>query len=359
MTIISPEAQARQDAARDKRSGQFGAQHHSAPEAGLATLDPDTIDARIARSEEMQKERDDARTIIRSITEAANVYTNRGGLSHERDDIIGTTIVDVIGQQSRGTSHVTDRPFLWFATRAVTSRMHDGGVHHTTLKGRSDLADAITLSQEQLGRTLTQREIEELAEDVRVSYPVGRRPAKGYHRKDVIFSLDYASAPDGVSPLADVIPDEKFTSDYATSTAKAVEAVEALNDETSSYSKADARKNAWNLVADKTDAPMVAVCSVKDDRQFRALIDEYGGPAEAARQWRSGDAGEDVEEALFAPFGDLDSKQMEKVSDMLVRYSQHADDLWSGAMKAAVDVTALRKTKREEARAAAKAQVAE
>lgn len=348
MSTISPEAQARQQEARHD-NGRFGEQTHSAPDMELALLDDAAITERIARSEDAQKMRDDARKIINTVRTASAHYTTQG-LAHERDDIIGETIVDVVGQQSRGTEHVTDQAFLWWATRAVTSRHHDGGVHHTTLKGRAELNRAIQVVEEDLGRQLTQRERNELAEEVRLSYPAGRRPAVGYQNQQKQFSLDYTYGPDGEMPLSEVIADERKPADYTTSMSAAGQAIDDLENEESSYSRADARKSAWNLIAAKTEAPKVAVNSVKDDRAFRKVVDELGGPVETARQWREGEADDTVEAALFAPFGDLTSKEMDKVSEVLITYPDFGSKLWDGAMKSATDFAARRHIMRAETR---------
>lgn len=352
MTHINVLATARREDARDT-VGRFGVQEHSAPEATLATIE--SIEADNARREADAADRQMYAEVLDGVEKAANMYAARRGQWNDRDDIVGDTIVDILGQQKRGTTHINDDAFKQYTTRAVSSRYVDPGVHHTSLTGRRIFNEKVEAKMQSLGRPLTKAEREELADAVRLSFPAGRRPAFGFERKEVPISLDLEVGENGSTTLGDLIAAEERGSDYATATTRAAAANDALEDEGSSFKAADARKNIWNLLADD-DAPKVAVKSVTDDRQHRALVENFGGAAAVARAWQEGETAEDdaVNESLFAPFGQLDEKQREHVTNVLVRNAAFADKIWDSAMTAALDVQKLRSLKRRESRAAAR-----
>ena len=360
MTQISTIAADRRESARE-HTGQFGEQTHSAPEATLLTVDE--INERMDRRElgfdslsATLKDNAFYADLIDGVEQAANMYAARRGQWNDRDDIVGDTIVDIIGQQKRGTTHINDGAFKQYSTRAVSSRYVDPNVHHTTLKARRIFNAKTEEFMQQHGRAMTREESNALADEIRLAAPAGNRPAVGFEKKVTDISLNLEVG-EGSTTLGDLIAAEEGGSDYATATTKAAAANDALEDEKSSFKAADARKNIWNLLAE--EGPKVAVKTIHDDREYRAAIDQFGGPAAVARAWQEGETAEDdpVNDALFAPFGkpdELSDKQREQVTDILVRNTDFAEKIWDSAMTAALDVQKLRTIKRREARAAAR-----
>lgn len=352
MTQISTIAADRREAAREA-TGQFGEQVHSTPEIALATIE--SIESDLARREAARAERQMFAEVLDGVERAANMYAARRGQWNDRDDIVGDTIVDIIGQQKRGTTHINDEAFKQYSTRAVSSRYMDPNVHHTALKARRIFNEKTEEFLQEHGRNMTRTERTELADSIRLSFPAGRRPTPGFETKEIAISLDMQLGEDGSTTLGDLIAAEEGGSDYATATTKAAAANDALEDENSSFKAADARKNIWNLLAE--EGPKVAVKSLEDDRAHRALVEQFGGAAAVARAWQEGETAEDdpVNDALFAPFGSLNEKQREQVTDVLTRNAAFAEKIWESAMTAALDVQKLRTIKRREARAAARA----
>ena len=350
MSEISTTAVARRESARHA-TGQFGEQEHSAPEAVLATVE--SIEADLARREAEAAERQMFTEVLTSVEDAASMYAARRGQWNDRDDIVGDTILDIIGQQKRGTKHINDAAFKQYSTRAVSSRYVDPNAHHTTLKGRRIFNEKAEQLMQELGRHLTPRERAELADRVRLSFPAGNRPIAGFEQKNVAISLDMTVGEDGGTTLGDLIAAEETGSGYATATSKAAAANDAL-EEGGSYKAADARKNIWNILAD--GGPQVAVKTISDDREHRALVEKFGGAAAVARAWQEGETAEDdaVNVALFAPFGNLDERAKDQVTGILLRNTGYADKVWDSAMSAALDVQQLRAIKRRESRKAAK-----
>lgn len=345
----------RREAARE-HTGRFGEQVHTVPEVALATVE--SIEADIARREAEAAERQMFSEVLEGVEEAANLYAARRGQWNDRDDIVGDTIVDIIGQQKRGTKHINDAAFKQYSTRAVSSRYIDPNVHHTTLKGRRIFNEQSEARMQELGRALTPSERSELADQIRLSFPAGNRPVPGFETKQTAISLDLQVGEDGSTTLGDLIAAEEGGSGYATATTKAAAANDALEDEDSSFEAKDARKNIWNILSE--DGPKVNVKSLSDDRAHRSAVEAFGGAAAVARAWQQGETAEDdaVNVALFAPFGTLDEKEQEQVTDVLVRNAAFADKIWDSAMSAAVDVQKLRAIKRRESRLAAKSEAA-
>lgn len=359
MTQISTTAASAREAARE-HTGQFGEQTHSAPEATLLTVAD--IEADIERREAQRLEREDGAKIVDGIRRAATYYATRRGQANDRDDIIGDTIVDVVGQQKRGTTHVTEDAFLQYSTRAVSSRYIDPNAHHTTLKARRAFNERTERFLQENGREMNFVERREIADQIRLAAPAGNRPAIGFEKRVYEVSISRPLTTDADTTLGDLLKAEDPVGDYATATTRAAAANDALEDETSTFRAADARKNIWNLLAE--EGPNVAVKTLSDDREFRSRVAEFGGPAAVARAWQEGETAEDdpVNDALFAPFGKatmLTDKEREQITDVLLRNAGHADKIWDSAMTAALDVQKLRTIKRREARHAAREKAAD
>jgi hypothetical protein len=349
MTDISTIALARREDAR-QTTGRFGEQEHTGPEVELALDDDD-----LAPKSEVAAERELWAGILDDVQRAASMYASRRGQWNDRDDIIGDTIVDILGQQKRGTTHINDDAFKQNAVRAVSSRYIDPNAHHTTLKGRRMFNAALDNRMQDLGRDLTTKERSELADEIRLSFPAGRRPSIGFEQKNTAVSLDLQVGEDGSTTLGDLIAAEDRASGYSIDESKAAMAHEAYEKEGGSFKVADARKNIWNLLAE--NGPQVAVKTIHDDRAHRTAVADFGGAAAAARAWQQGETSEDdpVNVALFAPFGNLSEKQQEEVTDILLRNPGFAEKVWDSAMTAALDATKLRSIKRRENRLAAQA----
>lgn len=337
-------------------TGRFGEQEHTGPEVTLA-LDTDPFDSLQAREDASAAAATDRARwakLLRDSERAANGYAARRGQWQDRDDIVGDTLLDIIGQQKRGTNNLSDEAFVQHATRAVSQRYLDPHVHHTALTARKKYVDWVDQFMQDHGRMPSEAETKAKADEIRLAAEPGRRPAEGFERKTVFKELDAPVGEDGMTTRGDLLAARDTASAFATDESEAANVYESI-EKGGSYSKADARKNIWNILA--ADAPHVAVKTLSDDRAHRAAVSEYGGPAAVARAWQNGDTAEDdpVNAALFAPFGDLDEHSKGQVTDVLLRNSEHADRIWDSAMTAAVDVDKLRAVKRREARRAQRA----
>jgi hypothetical protein len=116
----------------------------------------------------------------------------------------------VLEQHANGATYVTETAFLYHATRAVASRYTAPGVHHRDIKARAVLNARIERAMQDRGHELTTRERAELADEVRLSFPPGRRPTLGYDTRSVRHvSLD-APVGDGTATLGELLDQGVF-----------------------------------------------------------------------------------------------------------------------------------------------------
>lgn len=314
------------------RTGQWTDKEHSAPETALA------VDLTDEQASEM----------LANVEEFASYYARRYSMDDQtQDDIVQDTILDVLGQQRRGTEHVLRGNFLNHATRAVASRYIDPNVHHTTLTGRRVMKEKEDQLMQSLGRGLLPGERDRLAEEVRLSFPVGRRPKNGFHDPVRTLSFDMQVGENGNTTLGDLIAAEENEFDGAPTVAAA--ALDAIEDKKMSVS--EGRASAWTLIA--PDAPVPAPLSLSDDFEVRERITELGGASAVATAWGYGDLSPEDEATFFSPFGELTTADKESVVTVLSRHRDYSDDLYGAAVLAATDPTSATeaKAKRDEAAA--------
>ena len=188
-----------------------------------------------------------------------------------------------------------------------------------------------------LGRSLTPKEVEVLAEEVRLSIDSDRRPGAGYHLSLTVAPFtDVATAfheseGEGRSHTPDYPWKEDVVSrdDFAEGSAgdMAWSFVEAGQ-------KSKSRALVWDAVAERSGAPSARRGTLPKRAATRAReeLREAGGAYRAARSYLDGD---EVVPALFAPFGDIDEPERESVARLLESFPDFADDLWTAAASTA------------------------
>lgn len=310
------------------RVGKWTEKEHTQPEAGLG--EP---------TREQEKERYD------NVSRFARHYASRFSMDDAtREDIVQTTILDVLGQQRRGTPHTFNPAFLNRATRAVAQRYLDPDVHHTTLTGRRELKAAEDIEQEVLGRSLLPGERDRLADQVRMSFPAGRRPKPGFHIRDTAISLDTPLTSDGSWTLGDTVAAEDNTYGGAPNAAAAT--LDAL--EGGDISVDDARAAAWTLLAG-ADAPPTRAGVIRDPAEHLGRVKELGGALAAAEAWQSGNLSPRDTATLFWAFDVRTDDDRRAVVEVLARHRNYADDLYASALQSATDTSSRSREYREKA----------
>jgi hypothetical protein len=390
-TLTTSAADAR-EAAR-LTDGRFGEQEHSAPDEGLtstwgrfgrdsspADADDSSGSGRDEGDGEWTLTREESAVMLGEIQKMAKQYGYRYDLqAADRDDVVQDTILDVLGQHKRrsaagkDTSYLLGGAFLNTATRAVSQRALLPDVHHTTRTGRTMFAAARAEREQELGRELSKREADELAETVRLGFEPGRRPTAGYHRVQTPVSLETPIG-DGEATLGDFVPAPDDAPLTASKAAGALDDIDdadgALLDATGEArqealkareaAREAARGDVWGLVSG--DAPQPVPNRVTDPHAVRQRVAALGGAAAMARAWEAGDLSLEDEAVLFAPFDTKTARDSAEVAAVLSRYSDYADELFHAAVTASTDPAAdeaARKARRAAARrrqrAAAKA----
>jgi hypothetical protein len=204
--------------------------------------------------------------------------------------------------------------------------------------GRSEVRAAMTEFREltaaqsqQLGRLLTTAESDALANDIRNRQKLRRRAPEGFQRP--VHFVDIDNHPEAQSVVAQSAESAEFQAGSIS------EMAERLCD---SGKKKEARRIAWDALAEISDVPMVTPGSLTEleSAKARRLVTEASGAGAAAQEWNQGLSHPSTRDALFAPFGDLDDNGRDAVAHMLTQHRHFADSLWDAAVTAA---TAKRK----------------
>ncbi|MDU6150970.1 MAG: hypothetical protein E6640_01925 [Actinomyces urogenitalis] len=225
--------------------------------------------------------------------------------------------------------------------KTIVSRKIDQAKGHTNLDARdraamSALKNLIDERSRTLGRFLTNREVEDLARQVRQEWPDPKhRPTVNFLQRARMGEMASIDVPDGgVIEAPSVWGDGRGGEvvDPDSSMAKVEQALEA-------HKVGEARRQAWDALAQRHGAPLVARgrFEARVRTWCRQTIDDYpGGVMGAVDTWERAEDDEGTT-ALFAPFGErLDEEGRDAVCAMLRAYPAHADSLWEAALMASV-----------------------
>lgn len=350
MPAIPAAASRRRENARDRRSGRFGEQEHTAPEVAVALTSMSFEDLDHAESERLRRthERHAFDEVLAQSRVTARYFAFRNRRTDCADDIVSDTVLEVLQEFARGRHIPNAGALTATVAKRQAYRYIDRDAHHTALTARRKLAAWEYAFMQEHGRSPSTRESEAEAERIRMARPPGQRPSPGFQQTQEPVSLH--ADDDALYAQLTETPARPDVAPVDSEAALVVDAIEAKG----SYSRADARRNIWNILAGN-DAPAVATRSVDDDRAHRAAVTRAGGAAAVAAAWARGETAEadPATEGLFAPFGNVPEKAREQVVTLLLGHPQYADHIWDSAMTAAVDVQRLRAIKRREQRAAA------
>jgi len=206
--------------------------------------------------------------------------------------------------------------------QAVSSMM---GTQRTEVRQALAAFHARVAAEAQLcGRDLTNEERDHIAEAVRMGQKPGRRAPEGFHIPVRQVSLDA----EGVLEIPDETTPASTSGFDETSIAAKTERLLAEGKPVA------ARRLAWDAVAERSGAPLVAASTVseKEAAKARRLVGEAGGVVAIADATPPGRATTPQARAVLAPFGDLDQLGEDRVFDLLTSYPAVADRLWDVAL---------------------------
>ena len=274
-----------------------------------------------------------AHQILAQARKSAAWQAERTG--RDPEEIAGETVVRVIKalrKDPTGLAQVNLNGYVHQVARSVATRITDegGAVSSANVKAWKVLQQRRSERAAELGHDLTPAELITLADEIRMSFPPGRRPTPHFYEVSIVKTLDVNQYDHGdenpLHPEPSYLPPD--TNDY-------VETVERVLDEQGARM---ARNHAWNLVANGAGAPTVAAGTISERQaaNARRTISEYpGGVLGACRDYRSKTLDPATADALFAAFGELDRDGRSDVADTLIQYRGLCDDLWDSGVSMA------------------------
>lgn len=282
--------------------------------------------------------REQAAELHETVQNMARMYASKYAMdAHTRDEIVQDTLVDVLAQHKRGAKHALDGAFLNRATRAVASRHFDPDAHHTTLTGRRLLAQREEAFMAEHGREVSTAERNRMADEVRMSFPAGRRPVVGFQFRNTPLSLDLPVGENGDTTFGDLLPARSDDIDYSEAANEAAAALDALEDQ--AVTRDEVQRSAWTLIA--PDAPQPVPVSRHTATAARKHVKAVGDVAELARKFSRGQSTPEDDAALFAPFQSkehpLPVEGRDQVARALLKHPAYAGDLWNAALRSSKD----------------------
>lgn len=341
---------------RNADNGQWAKKRNSAP---VALLTDDEIEARIAASENRRQfnaEIEDTAGLFNKMAQKA-VGTYRLDPT-AADDIVQDSFVDVLKRRkSREEGDAGLRELM--AERNLMARVAQTigvswysptaaeGLRHEDTGALRELDEKERQFETQHGRRMTKTEREQLADEIRMSRPPGRRPKPGYHNRITALSLDMGSDHDSnESTIADTLAGgSAVTFDTTAGPAPAFDEIDdqaavmlhALENRKATRQQIQAQ--AWSLaVASRGGAEPIEGCVEPNSAtKHRKAVEAAGGISVVANRWLDGDATDAETEALFAPFGgEYQSDEAYTTAELLAeRGGNIATSLWLGALKTA------------------------
>ncbi|MDO4243534.1 MAG: hypothetical protein Q4C85_07225 [Actinomyces sp.] len=274
----------------------------------------------------------DAKAMYKIVRTYANRLARRHGITDRDhvDTVVSQVCLEVISRH--GTDSIPSTPLFTVVSRHMARSLGHVNLGPTDRAAMRSLSEAVSLRAEQLGRELTERETQELADEIRSSWHDAKhRPSRNFLQRARMARMgsiidDEGHEVDGISPWGD-----SGTVTDPDTPAGRVEA--ALN----AGRPWAARAEAWDVMAQSSGAPTVA----RDARSSgtaaacRRIMSDYpGGVAGAVDAWQRAEQDEGTV-ALFAPFGPgLDEDGADAVCAVLSAHPDVADDLWDAALSA-------------------------
>jgi DNA-directed RNA polymerase specialized sigma24 family protein len=245
----------------------------------------------------------------------------RWGLSKEdAEDIAQDTVYSVLMTKSRNGGTPVEGGLIRVASRAVASRLIDPHRRHEDSKALMRWKSRVEQLQIAMGRTLTVKESDNLALDIRKDWENKRhRPSVGFQNTPYISSFE-----DFKTPLADILPEKRAHSGAGSKSAH--ELADQLEDK--SVSVAQARSRVWNAIAGdlNVEQAKAGATTVADAKALRRVKNAV----EVARSFKEGAKTPEID-ALFLPFGPISDRQKGAIARAIVDRPEVGHKLWLAA----------------------------
>lgn len=286
---------------------------------------------------------EEALSIQDQAARSANYWDQRFGASRrtltEVEDIAQDSVLALLESQRNGVVVSNTGSYLVGAAKSMAARSLNTAVRHEDLRAYRMYKSQTAALAAELGRPLTSAEQDAVAENIRGDWPnPNNRPSQDFRRAAASHNISIQAPLGGGrgetvgTVVEEVLADREAVSNYVEPGSALDAALDAV--EGHEGDRRDARRLLWDALAPSVGAPSVArqSLSVRRCTQLRAEMSTYpGGVAGAVETWNHGveDAGTAV---LFAPFGDIDADQKDRVAELMTTSSERAEVMWSSAL---------------------------
>lgn len=256
------------------------------------------------------------------------------------EDLAADTVVATLTAISRQGGKAPDNLRAFTRTRAHglavqkvfgTSRGQDISAFSQFIEKRNAL-------EEEMSRSLSQRELDDLAEKIRSAQQPGKRATEGYHKRGgTAVSIDAMSEDLGVSfrnGLDDVLPDNYGHQSQHFKQGSVGDQVEDL---TQDGDRRAAKLAVWDVIADADDVITTRPnTGTTASRREAAAAMSGSGTNEAVTAILNESATASQREQFASPWSGASDRQVRDVARSLQARPAYAADLWSAAHASSV-----------------------
>lgn len=310
--------------------------------------------------------------LLENIERTARSNCMRRGAMEHYDDVVGDTAHDLISRIRRGEDR--DRNISAVATRALLARIAGGHLSHRlgngevvstpTREAQKKLKARIAQIEQEEGRHVSGREVDAIADEIRMSFKPGRRPEEGFHVAGNFASgrqsLDQTYGEEGsgdtfgsmiaeggavsrtdhrdtTSERALAEHESPYEDVHDPGAMQAPELLFAIKDPDSGITARDVQSSVYNVIAQSRRLPEAKAGSVPHRPALAAqkkVLSHEKGASGVAQDYLDGERNEQTE-ALFTPFGEIDDERRRSAAEFFARDSDYSDELWTAAMRTA------------------------
>lgn len=280
--------------------------------AGVPTGGQFAVSRRSESTQSLGDENNEWENALVSARRSAGYWSRKYGV--DADEATADAMLALVSAWKRNGKPTYARTYIDAAARSAA--LAQRGSNAPTNRARAKLRQEIAKREQEEGRNLRPSEIDQLADEIRMAQPTGRRANAGYQRATSIMSWD------GIAPdLLDKAMRNYAPPGHAPSSQR--------DQDTPSITEA------WAALAGSAPRAVPESMTAREASRSRATVAQAGGASKLAADWAAGIADEDATEALFRPFGHMTGDGRYQVFTVLRRYPSYADGLWSSAVSAA------------------------
>lgn len=313
-----------------------------------------------------EKDEQDIADSLRLTARTVNAaWMNHTAVLNSREDIRQEAVIDIMSVVKKQNQLAEERgedpvPFVQrhggLVRTILNSKVmlvYNQGHRHEGGNGRKRLARVKREMESSLGRELSPKEFEDLADGIRMEYPPGSRPPIGYQHNTPTERSNHVIFDDTVEdellnqfapsismhdpdPFADLEPEGENSAVLWNS----VELMQQPKDSAAHLSPKDAKLEVWDILRDSgSGVPAIVPLRESAAKSTRHFMGKSDGDAHGvAQRFLTGMSTRAEDEALFAPFGGwskLSMEQRDVVAEKIARNpSARGTKLWRAALDA-------------------------